>query len=115
MKKVIVVTTAALLILNSILGHLISSFSLFNVVYTSIVILLTGTLLFLLQIIRMRDAFTIPLSFMFSVMGIVAYILGLIAPHEIEDNGYIIATIIMITFGFIILLICNITSKSIKR
>ena len=100
MKKVIVVTTAALLILNSILGHLISSFSLFNVVYTSIVILLTGTLLFLLQIIRIRDAFII---------------LGLIAPHEIEDNGYIIATIIMITFGFIILLICNITSKSIKR
>lgn len=71
--------------------------------------------MYLLQIIRLKDAFAISLSFIFTTLGLIQYILGLISPQRIQDNGYVIATIVMLLFEVIVLLICNITSKSIKE
>lgn len=113
MKKTILIITAILLVTNLILGYLISAYKPFNLGFTSIVILITGCLVFLLQSIKMKDGFIISLSFIFAILGIVEFILALLAPAHIQNNGYVIATIVLLVIQFILLLICNFTSKHV--
>ncbi len=111
MKQTTVIITIILLAINLLFGLLLSAFKPFNVGFTSIVIFLTGTLVYLLQVIKLKDAFAISLSFIFTIMGIIQYVLGLISPQHMEDNGYVIATIAMLAFEVIFLLICSLISK----
>lgn len=113
MKKTTLIITAILLIVNILFGVLLPSFKPFNVGFTSIVILLTGGLIYLLQCIKMKDAFAISLSFVFAVLGIVEYVLAILSPAHIPDNGYVIATIVLLVIQLIILLICNLTSNKV--
>lgn len=113
MKQTTVIITIILLAINLLFGLLLSAFKPFNVGFTSFVILLTGALVYLLQVIKLKDAFAISLSFIFSTIGVIQYVLGLISPQHIEDNGYVIATIVLLAIEVIILLICSLTSKSI--
>lgn len=114
MKKTTLIITAILLIVNILFGVLLSSFKPFNVGFTSIVILLTGGLIYLLQCIKMKDAFAISLSFVFAVLGIIEYVLAILSPEQIPDNGHVIATIVLLVIQLIILLICNLTSNKVK-
>lgn len=113
MKKTTLIITALFLIVNILFGVLLSSFKPFNVAFTSIVILLTGGLIYLLQCIKMKDAFAISLSFIFAVLGIIEFILAILSPEHVPDNGYVIATIVLLAIQSIILLICNLTSKKV--
>ncbi len=113
MKKTTIIIAAILLVLNILLGLLLSSFKPFNIVFTSLIILLTGGLIYLLQSIKLKDAFAISLSFLFATIGLIEYILAIISPEYIPDNGYIIATIVLLAIESIILLICNLTSKKL--
>ena len=114
MKQTTVIITVILLAINLLFGLLLSSFKPFNIGFTSIVILITGTLVYFLQVIRLKEAFAISLSFIFSFIGIIAYILGILSPQHIQDNGYVVGAIIALALECIILLICSLTSKTIK-
>ena len=114
MKNTTIIITTILLVLNLLFGLLLSAYKPFNVGFTSIMILITGALVYLLQVIKLKDAFAISLSFIFSFMGAIEYILGILSPQHIEDNGFVIATIVMLACEVVILIICNLTSKSIK-
>lgn len=114
MKKTTIIITVILLVLNILLGLLISSFKPFNIVFTSLIILLTGGLIYLLQSITLKDAFAISLSFVYATLGLIEYILAILSPKYIQDNGYVIATTILIVIEGIILLICNLTSNKIE-
>ena len=113
MKNLTLIIGGIALTLNLLFGFLLSGFEPFNVGFTSIVIVLTTLLIFLLRIVPMKDGYVIGLGFLFLLLGIVEYILGLVSQLEITDNGYVIASIILLAFQTGILLICSSISKRV--
>ena len=114
MKTVILTTGTVLFAVNGLFGLLLSGYDNFNLAFTSIVIAVTTLLLYLLRTIKLKDGFIPGLGLMIALFGIICYILGLVSHNEVQDNGYIIASIVLLAIEVIALVICHITSKSIK-
>ena len=114
MKNLTLIIGCVALLLNLLFGFLLSAFEPFNVVFNSIVILLTTLLIWLLRVVPMKDGFVIGLGFLFLLLGIVEYILGIISRPQVEDNGLVIVVIILVAFEAVTLLICSSTSKKVK-
>ena len=113
MKNAVIVTTAVLLVLNIIAGLVFSSFRPFNVVFTSLIIVITGLLLYLLRVVRMKDAFAISLSFLFIFLGIVEYIMGALSPDRFQNNSVLFVSILLIAAEALIIYICSSISKRV--
>ena len=109
-----IIITVMLLLVNFVAGLLLSAYEPFNVCFTSIVIVITAVLIGLLRAVKLKDAFVISLGFLFSFCGLVQFILGCVSPPQVEDNGCLIASVVILAFEIIVLLICNLTSKKIK-
>ena len=114
MKRLTIYITVILLIVNLLLGFVLSGYKPFNVGFTSVVILITGIMELLLQVINLRNAFAISLAFIFVITGAIAFVLGISSPQHLEDNYHISTAIILLAINIILLLICNIKSKTIK-
>lgn len=112
--RTFIVITILLLLVNFVAGLLLSAYEPFNVYFTSIVIVITAGLIGLLHAAKLKDAFVISLSFLFSFCGLVQFVLGCVSPPQVEDNGCVIASVVILTFEVVVLLICNLTSKKIK-
>ena len=110
MKNLTLVVGCVALVLNLLFGFLLSAFEPFNVVFTSIVILLTTLLVWLLRVVPMKDGFVIGLGFLFLLLGIV----GIISHPQVENNGLVIAVIILVAFEAVTLIICSSISKNAK-
>jgi hypothetical protein len=113
MKNLTLTIGGIALALNLLFGVLMSGYSWFNVGFTSIVIILTTLLIYLLRVVPMKDGFVIGLAFFFLFLGIVEFILGLISESSMTDNGIVVATIIMLAIQIGILLICSSISKRV--
>lgn len=112
MKKTVIIATIILLVVNLLAGLMLSGFKPFNVAFTSVVIVLTGALVYLLRSIPMKDAFVISLSFLFVFIGLIEYVLGVCAPERFKDNVFALATVCLLAIEGIIITICSIVSKT---
>ncbi len=102
------------LAINLLFGFLLSGYEPFNVGFTSIVIVLTTLLIYLLMGIPMKDGFIIGLGFFFLFLGVVEFILGLVSEPTLTDNNILIAAIILFAIQVSALLICSSISNRIK-
>ena len=109
-----IIIAAILLAVNLLAGMLLSAYEPFNICFTSIVIIVTTVLICLLDTIRLKTAFAISLCALFLVGGFAGFVLGCVSPSQIEDNGYIIASVFGLAVEIAILIICNFTSKRIE-
>jgi len=114
MKKVIVLIGVILLIANIIFGLILTKYQMFNICTNCIVIFVNSLLLYCLQELKIKQAFTISLSFMFSVLGVVEFVLGSIAPKQFENNWYLLIVIVLLAFEGIFLVITHKTSQVCK-
>jgi len=112
-KNIVLITGFILLIANLLIGSILSVYPAFNMLLNSGVIIANTVLLYLLSIITLKDGFRISLSFLFSFFGLVEFILGLIAPQRYEDNGYLLAVILIVAFEAIMLVITHLVSKNV--
>lgn len=111
MKKSVIVVTFVLLAVNLLAGLLLSGFKPFNIVFTCVIIALTGGFIYLLRMVPMKDAFVISLSFLFIFFGLTEFILGILSPNRFQDNGFLLGTILLLAIEGILLTICSVTSK----
>ena len=114
MKNLTLIIGGIALALNLLFGFLLSGYEPFNVGFTSVVIVLTTLLIYLLRVIPMKDGYVIGLGFFFLFLGIVEFILGLISRPSMTDNGIVVATVILLAIQLGILLICSSISKRVK-
>lgn len=114
MKHLNLIIGGIVLVLNVLIGLLISSYSTFNVCLTSGIIIISFALIELLKYTKLKDAFRISLTVVFAFFFIVNFILGIISPEKFQDNGYLIAVLIITVFEIIVLLACNAVSKRVK-
>ena len=115
MKKLLLICGCLALVLNVLLGLLLSSYDYFNMGVNCGVIALNTGLLLSLYWLNMRDAFRISFSFLISFLAIVEIILGCIMPQKLQDNGYLISMIVLLFIEISLLVITNILSNKINH
>ena len=114
MKKVIILSCMVLLIANLLFGAILSSYGRCNVALSSSVILVTGILLFLTDTINLEDGYKVSLMLLFAIVGVLEFILSLIAPNRFTDNWWLILVIGLMAAEAILLIITNTVSNKIK-
>ena len=111
MKKVILFSSAALLVVNILAGLIMSAYESFNIVATSAIILITMGLLYATTVIQLKDAFRVSLCMIFAFVGLILFLLMLFSPHQIQDNWAMIVALVLIIIEIIVLYIAHGVSK----
>ena len=114
MKKTIIFTTIAVLVVNIVAGLLLSSYHTFNMLATSVVVLFTAALIYITESITMKDAFRVSLPFVFSTIGVVMFLLMLFSKHQIQDNWCVIVSLVLLLVETVILYVTHRVSKTIQ-
>lgn len=113
MKKIIIIFTVLLLIVNALLGVIISGYGSLNVYLNSAIILINGIILYSLYFANLKDAFRYSLTSIFGFMALVEYALGFYAPTNYENNWFAIFLIITLVIEVAIIISANfVTSKN---
>lgn len=112
MKKIIILSSAVLLVANLLFGAILSFYGGCNMALSSAVIVATGALLYLTDTIRLKDGFKVSLMILFSIAGVVVFVFSLLAPDRFTNNWWLIFVIGLIAFEAILLIIANILSAS---
>lgn len=107
MKKTVIIIGVVLLLLNTIIGGLSSSYQDFNVELVDVSILLTVVLLYNVVESQIADGFRIGLSVLFSTTGFIRVLLALSSHQDIKDNWSILLLLVILAFE----LICFVVSK----
>ncbi|MBO7615653.1 MAG: hypothetical protein J6T22_00460 [Bacteroidales bacterium] len=111
MKKVILFSSTALLVVNILAGLILSAYEAFNIIATSVVILITTGLLYATTVIQLKDAFRVSLCIVFAFVGLVLFLLMLFSPHQIQDNWTVIVALALIIIEIIMLYLGHWASK----
>ena len=114
MKRLIILTTIILLVVNGLLGLILTAYQSTNVYLNSAVILLSGIVLWVVSTTHMKDAFKISLTSLFAVVGGIEYILGFFAPAEWSNNWFAILVIAILAIEIFIVLVTNLVTNKNK-
>ena len=113
MKRLIILTTIILLVVNGLLGLILTAYQSTNVYLNSVVILLSGIVFWVVSSMHLKDAFKISLTSLFAVVGGIEYILGFFAPAEWSNNWFAILVIAILAIEIIFVLLTNfVTNKN---
>ena len=115
MKRLIILTTIILLVVNGLLGLILTAYQSTNVYLNSAVILLSGIVLWVVSSTHLKDAFKISLTSLFAIVGGVEYILGFFAPAEWSNNWFAVLVIAILAIEIILVLLTNFVTNNNKR
>ena len=115
MKKLIILTTIILFVVNALIGLLIAAYQPTNVYLNSAVILLGGIILWIISSTHLKDAFKISLTSLFTIVGLIEYILGFFAPNEWSNNWFVILVMVILAIEVIVVLMTNYVTNKNKR
>lgn len=102
MIQITIIVTILLILLNAICGFVIPQYESFNIVLSSVMIILNAGLISLASRI-LNDAFRISLSFLFSFLCIIECVLSILSPQELESNYYFIGICSLFIFQVFVL------------
>ena len=111
MKKAFLVIGLLLLLANIAVGLIVSSYSLFNMCASSLVIVATTLLVAFMAKSGIKDAFKIALTLLFTLLGIVQFVLALLSPEQFKDNWYLIAIIVLVIIESVFVILGSLFSK----
>lgn len=112
MKNIFVVIGCIVLLLNAVLGLMISAYPTYNCLLNSGVIIVSTLLLILASTMKLKDGFRVSLSLLFPVCSVVEYICGLCAPSRFEDNICLVVILLLVLLQTIMLVLTNYLSRS---
>lgn len=114
MKSTSFIIGVILLLANFAFGLLLSSYSSFNMVLNSVIIIINLILLFLLGSITMKDGFKVSLDTLFPLFAIWELYNGFCAPHHLQDNSNVIFILVLVIIEVILLAVTHYISKSVE-
>lgn len=116
MTKIILFIGSLFVIVNTIVGLLISNYLLFNCLSVDIVLIINTILIYKLSSDNISNGYKISLSFIFPVLCVVSLVLAFLSPYKINDNYYVIAFVLIILIEILLYLIAkNIKSINTKK
>lgn len=114
MKQIIIIIGVILLIANLLFGLILSSYEAFNLFVSSLVIAITTILLLCVNIINLKDGFRISLYVLFSLFGIIEFVLSLFSFKAFENNWFLLLIVLFLAIESILLLVTYKASIKIK-
>ncbi len=111
MKNLLIVTGIILIILNTIIGLLITNYLKFNYLMVDFSILISTVLIYLFSNTNISTGFKIGLTIFFLFTGLIKIILSVIAQPQFQDNLYLVTILGIITFE----ITCLFSAFAIKK
>ncbi len=90
MRLLIIIISSILILFNVLAGIILKEYLLENYIASSCIILINAILLLLVSNSEMKDAFKVSYSLLFPFLGLVEFILAVLAPNTWEDNIYFV-------------------------
>lgn len=115
MNKVVVLTGSILIGLNIIIGLLLSSYQNFNLMLTTLVLLYAMGAIILCNKVISNKVFVISLTCLFSAIGVIKFIAGLLSPDKIMDNWGVVTIIVLSVLETIIFVAVKYISTTIQN
>ena len=113
MKTIVFYIGLLCMVINTICGLVLSSYSLFNCLLTSGIIVINMVLMYLVSVLTLKDAYRISANVLFPLLFLVEFVCGLFSPEQWKDNWFIIFMAVAILIEGIILIITNYLSKNV--
>ncbi len=104
MKSLLLVAGFVVIILNTVIGFVISSYSPFNYLMVDLSLLISTVLIYLFSNSNISDGYKIGLTVLFVITGLAKVACSIVAPPHIKDNFLIVTILGLITFEIICLL-----------
>jgi hypothetical protein len=98
MKNLIIIIGIILLIFNTLIGVILSSYAAFNYLLADASIMLTAGLIYFLTTGKIKDGFKIGLAFLFSITGLVRTICCIVLPRNSENNVLLVVAMGILLF-----------------
>ena len=114
MKNLTVIIAVILLVVNFLLGLMLSSYGSFNVWMNTAVIAFNAILIWLLGQIRLKDGFRYALAVLFPIFGVIEFLCIAFSKPQLEDNGAAIFVLFLWVLQVVLLLCANYVSKTIE-
>lgn len=111
MKKLTLILGSLTLIINILLGMMLSFYPAFNMGVNCVVILFNMVLIYTLSAIQIKDGFRYSLNFLFIALSLVEVILGFLTPERFEDNFTLILLLLILISKIVLLIITACVSK----
>lgn len=103
MKTKILTISGIMIATNLLIGLLLSVYSAFNLLFTTVMLLLSAVLVYTVNSIRVSDAIKVSFTLLLCLSGFIKFALGLFAPEYLQDNWCLIACVVITVFEFIML------------
>jgi hypothetical protein len=96
MSKIVIYLGSLFVIVNTIVGLLISKYLLFNWLSVDVVLIINTILIFKLSSDNISNGYKIGLSFIYPILCLVSIVLAILSPNKFKDNFYVIVFILII-------------------
>lgn len=115
MKQSIILIGSILVVVNLLLGLIISAYGCANVIATTIILVLTTIfLLFVNGRMRLKAGYKVSLNVVIPIIGAIQYFIGLFMPSRFSDNWGLITLLALIALEAILLIAANSISTKIR-
>jgi hypothetical protein len=114
MRRTTLAIAGILLVLNVVTGILLSNYQLQNVLLSSSAIILTAVLICLSATMPLKGGFKVSLPFIFMIIGVVEFVLGVVSKHTFQDNWAAIVALALLAFEIVVLILAWAVSKNTR-
>jgi len=111
MRILIIIISFILILFNVIVGIILKEYLLENNIVSSCVILVNALLILLVYNSEMKNAFKVSYSLLFPFLGIVEFVLAILAPNTWDNNIYFVFIIGIIVLQLIMFFAANRITK----
>ena len=111
MKSLSIILGVVLTLLNLVICYMITSVEQNALIFSTVVVFTTFLLMYVSQVLPIKDGFKISLPFLFAFGGLVEYILSFFVGKELKNNGYLIAILVLFVIQALILSTCYLSGK----
>ena len=111
MKKLLLIAGFILIVLNTLVGLMITKYSSFNYLMVDLSLLISTALIYLFSNSNISDGYKIGLTVLFSITGLVKVVCSIAAPQHFQDNFLMVVVLGLITFEAL----CLMTAFAMKK
>ena len=104
MKNLLLIAGFILIVLNTLIGLMISKYTPFNYLMVDFSLLISTVLIYLFSNSNISDGYKIGLTVLFAITGLTKVICSIAAPQHLQDNFLIVVVLGLISFETLCLL-----------
>ena len=112
MKNLTLILGGIILLLNSIIGLIFSSYKPFNIGLNTGVIIVNTLMLYILGVSKIKDGFKISLSFLFLIAAVMEFVTAFLVSESFENNVALTILILLFAGQVILYAIAYFVSKT---